>query len=200
MSISEQPPSTQEPPVDVPSERTEPEISSAKWHDLEARWKAILGVEATVDGLRQRMEGLRAEMEAAFKKTLTTEEKVHALNSDVAQWNTAKSRVPYSLPKVKEFIHRATWIMGTPERKKLAELFKIQAQPPALIPEMDKVPEQLDNLLKDRQVLSANGMTVYQECKSISANIQGAFRTLQSNASANAHKKRSETRAKGKSR
>ena len=55
---------------------------------------------------------------------------------------------------------------------------------------MDKVLEQLENLLKDRQVLSAHGVTVYQECKSISADVQGALRTLQSNAAANAHKKK----------
>ena len=128
-------------------------------------------------------------MEAASRKMLTTEEKVHALNADVAQWNKAKSRVIYALPKVREFIHRSTWAMGTPERKKLEELFKNHIRPRIPFPQMDKVREQLENLLKDRQVLSAHGVTVYQECKSISADIQGAFRTLQSNAAANARKK-----------
>ncbi len=144
------------------------------------------------------MEGLQAEMETSSKKTLTTEEKVNALNADVAQWNKAKSRVHYALPKAREFIHRATWAMGTPERKKLEELFKNDIRPDIPFPEMDKLPEQLENLLKDRQVLSAHGVTVYQECKSISAELQGALRTLQSNAAANAQRKRREFGKKGK--
>jgi hypothetical protein len=186
------------PQAVAPNESCEPEIPSAKWQDLEARWQAILGLEATLDTLRLRMEGLRAEMEAASRKTLTTEEKVHALNADVAQWNKAKSRVHYALPKVKEFIHRATWAMGTPERKKLEELFKNHIQPQVPFAQMDKVREQIEYLLKDRQVLSAHGVTVYQECQSISTDIQGALRTLQSNAAANARKKMGATRKKGK--
>ena len=172
-------------------ESGEPEILSAKWQDLEARWKAILGLEATMETLRISMEGLRAEMEAASKKTLTTEEKVNALNADVAQWTKAKTRVHHAVPKVREFIHRATWAMGTPERKKLEELFKKHIQPRCpFSSRWTKWLEQLENLLKDRQVLSAQGVTVYQECKSITADIQGALRTLQSNAAANANKKR----------
>jgi hypothetical protein len=182
----------------APEESGEPEIPLAKWQDLEARWNAILGLEATVDTLRLRMEGLRTEMEAASRKTLTADEKVHALNADVAQWNKAKSRVHYALPKVREFIHRATWAMALPERKKFEELFKNHIQPQIPFPEMDKVPEQLEYLLKDRQVLSAQGVAVCQECQSISADIQGALRTLQSNAAANARKKMGEARAKGK--
>jgi hypothetical protein len=145
------------------------------------------------------MERLRAEMEASWKKTLTTDEKVHALNADVLQWNKAKSRVHYALPKVKEFIHRAIWALGAPERKKLGELYKNHIQPHIPFPQMDKVPKEFENLLKDRQVLSAQGVTVYQECNSISADIQGALRTLQSNAAANERKKRSKPRPKGMS-
>jgi hypothetical protein len=63
---------------------------------------------------------------------------------------------------------------------------------------MERVPEQLEYLLKDRQVLSAQGVTVQQECQSISADIQGALRTLQSNAAANVRKKMAAARAKGK--
>jgi hypothetical protein len=66
---------------------------------------------------------------------------------------------------------------------------------------MNKVLEQLENMQKDRQVLSAHGVTIHQECKSISAEVQGALRTLQSNAAAkagNAHKKKGATGAKGK--
>ncbi len=186
------------PPQSVaPSESGEPEIPEAKWQDLEARWNAILGLEAATDSLRIRMERLRAEMEASWKKTLTTDEKVHALNADVLQWTKAKSRVHYALPKVKEFIHRAIWALSAPERKKLGELFKNHIQPHIPFPQMDKVPKELDNLLKDRQVLSAQGLTVYQECNSISADIQGTLRTLQSNAVANERKKRSTPRPKG---
>jgi hypothetical protein len=187
------------PPQAVTSqESSEPEILLAKWQDLEARWKAILGLEASIDTLRLRMEGLRAELEVSSKKPLTAEDKGHALNADVAQWNKAKSRVHYALPKVKEFIHRATWTLGTPERKKLAELFKDCMGPDSPHAQMDKVREQLETLLKDRQVLSAQGVTVYQECHSLSADVQGALRTLQSNAAANARKKMAATRAKGK--
>ena len=174
-----------------------PEIPLAKWQELDARWNAILGLEATIDGLRQRMEGLRSAMEAESRKMLTADEKVHALNADVAQWEKAKSRVHYTLPKVKEFIHRATWAMGLPERKKLEELFKNHIQPQVPFPEMDKVPEQLEHLLKERQVLSAHGVAVSQECSTICADIQGALRTLQSNATAKARENMSAARKKG---
>jgi hypothetical protein len=186
------------PQAVAPDEGRGPEIPEEKWQHLEARWNAILGVEASMDTLRMSMEALRAEMEASTRKTLTADEKVHALNADVAQWNKAKSRVHYVLPKAREFIHRSTWAAGTPERKKLGELFKNYIEPRVPFPEVDQVAEQLENLLKDRQTLSAHGMSVYQECKSVSAAVQGALRTLQSNAAANATKKRSETRARGK--
>jgi hypothetical protein len=188
------------PPQTVaPNESCEPEIPEAKWQDLETRWKAILSLEANMDSLRISMEGLRAEMEASSRKTLTPDEKVHALNADVAQWKKGKGRVLYALPKVREFIHRSTWALGAPERKKLEEVYKNHIRPRIPFPQMDKAAEQLDNLLKDRQVLSAHGVSVYQECKSISADVQGALRTLQSNAAANATKKRGATGARGKS-
>ncbi len=181
-----------------PPESRELEIPLEKWQDLEARWKTILGLEASIDALRLRMEGLRAEMEASSTKTLTADERVHALNADVAQWNKAKSRAHYALPKLREFIHRATWAKGIPERRKLEEIFKNHIQPQIPFPQLDKVPEQLENLLKDRQVLSAQGVAAYQECQSISAAIQGALRTLQSNAAANVSKKRGARAAKGR--
>ncbi len=187
------------PQVVAPKESGEPEISEARWQGLEARWKAILDLETSMEVLRISMEGLRVEMEASSRKTLTADEKVHALNADVAQWHKAKSRVLYALPKVKEFIHRSTWATGTPERKKLEELFKNHIRSRIPFPQIDEVADQLDNLLKDRQVLSAHGVSVYQECKSISADVQGALRTLQSNAVTNAAKKKGATGAKGKS-
>jgi len=174
------------------------EIPSEKWQDLEARWKAILGWEATIDTLRINMEGLLAEMEASLKKTLTTEEKVHARRADVAQWSKAKSRVHHALPRVREFIHRSIWALGSPERKQLEELYKNHIQPQIPVPQMDKMLAPLENMQKDRQILSGHGMTVYHECKSIAAAVQAALTTLQRNAAANEHKKRSATGAKSK--
>jgi uncharacterized protein YoxC len=182
----------------APSESPEGEVLEAKWQELVARWKAIEGLEASIDTLRQRMESLRSEMENASKKTLTTDEKVHALNADVAQWNKAKTRVIYALPKMREFIHRATWALGTPERKELGELFKNYIQHHVPFGEPEKVLQQLEHLQKDRQVLSAQGVAVHQECNNISADIQGALRTLQSNAAARARNAVAAARKKGK--
>jgi hypothetical protein len=182
----------------APNDRSEPEIPLAKWQDLEARWKAIEGLEATVETLRIRMEGIRTEIEASSKKSLTGDEKVHALNADLVQWNKAKNRIHFALPKVREFLHRATWAMGTPERKRLGEFFKDDMRPHVSLDQVDKLRDELDNLLKDRQVFAAQGVAVCQECESISADIQGALRTLQSNAAANARRKLGAARAKGK--
>jgi hypothetical protein len=186
------------PPVVAPQESDAPEIPLARWQELEARWNAILGVEAAIDALRLRMEGLRGEMEALAKARLTTEEKVHALSADVVQWQKAKSRAHYALPKAAEFIHRATWARGTPERKALGELFEDATGPPSPFPEMEEVSKQLEALLQGRQALSAQGIGVYQECQSVSAGIQGTLRTLQSNAAANANRKKRAARAKRK--
>jgi hypothetical protein len=176
-----------------------PEIAEVKWQELEARWNTILGLEASMDTVRISMEGLLAEMEASWRKTLTTDEKVNALSADVAQWNKAKSRVLYALPKAREFIHRATWALGTPERKKLEELFKNHIRPRIPFPQMDQVVAELENLRKDRQVLSNHGVSVYQDCKSIFADVQASLRILQGNAAAHAIKKRAAAGARGKS-
>jgi hypothetical protein len=183
---------------DAAHESGKSEISAAMWEDLEARWKAILGLEAAMDTLRISMDGLRMELEASLKKTLSTEEKLHALRADVAQWTKAKSRVHHTLPKIKEYIHRAMWVMGTPERKQLEELYKNHIQPQIPFPQMDKVLEQLEYLLKDRQVLTAHGTTVYHECKNIHAAVHGALRMLVSNAAVNAKRKKNATKGKGK--
>jgi hypothetical protein len=187
------------PQADAPKESSQPEVPEEKWQDLEARWNAILGLEASVDTLRISLESLRSEMESASRKALTPDEKVHALNADVAQWTKAKSRVVYALPKVREFIHRSTWATGTPERKKLEELFKTHIRPRIPFSDMNRVVDQLENLLKDRQVLSALGVAVHQECKGIASEIQGALRTVQSNAASNAARKRGASIVKSKS-
>jgi hypothetical protein len=178
------------PQVAAPNEGCEPEIPLAKWQDLEARWKAILSLEAVMDTSRISMEGLKAEMETSLKKTLTMEEKLHALRPDMAQWDKAKKRVRNALPKMREFIHRATWATGSPERKQLADLFKDHVQPDLALLRMNKLLEQQETLQKERQILTAHGTAVYHECKSILAEVQGALRTLQSNAAAVASKKK----------
>jgi len=186
------------PPLQTVASQESPEIPLAKWQDLEARWNAIERLEATVDTLRLRSESLRAEMETSLKSTLTADEKTNARNGDVTQWTKAKSRIHHSLPKAKEFIHRATWALGAPERKKLGELFKNQITPSIPFAEIDEVRNQLEYLRKSRQVLSAQGVTINQECQSVLAQVQGALRTLQSNAAANARKKITSIRTKGK--
>jgi hypothetical protein len=177
----------------------EPQVAPAEWHDLEARWKAVLGLEAAVDTLRKNVEGVRGELEAAMRRSLTADDKVHALAADVAQWSKAKNRAHYALPKANEFIHRATWAAGAPERKRLGELFKNPIKSPTGLPPANEVSEALESLRKDRQVLSGQGVTVFQECKAIAADVQRALRTLQSNAAVRASKKKGGTGAKGKS-
>ena len=165
-------------------------VPPERWQTLITRWKSILGLEASIEAMRVNMEGLRAEMEAATKKSLNMEEKTNALQADVAQWNKAKNRIHYALPKVREFVHRATWALGIPERKKLEEIFKSYIEPQIPFPDLDQVPELLDNLQKDRQVLAAQGNTVHQECRSICAEIQRTLSTLERNAADNARRKR----------
>ena len=180
-------------------ESGEPEPASATWQEVEARWKALLGLEASVDMLRISMEGLRSEMEASLNGSLKPDEKLHALSADLSQWNKARSRLRYSLPKAREFIHRATWALGTPERKRLDEIFKNPVEGQAPLPPAAQVLEELDALRKDRQVLSAQGLTVQQECKLIAADVLAALRRLQANAAARASKKKGATGIRGKS-
>jgi len=189
------------PPPQVMDQQTRPEseVVPAEWHDLEAEWKTVLGLEASVDTMRKSMEGLRAELEAEWRRTLSGDDKVYALAADVAQWSKAKNRAHYALPKASEFIHRATWALGTPERKRLGEIFKDPVGTPAPLPPAAEVLQQLETLRKDRQVLSQKGVTVYQECKAIAADIQRALRTLQGNAATKASQKKGGLGLKGKS-
>src|SRR6266478_6027865 len=145
------------------NESSELEIASAKCQDMESRWKAILGLEASIDVLRISMESVRTEMEASTRRNLTAEEKLNALAADVVQWTKAKSRIHYALPKAREFIHRAIWVKGTPERKRLDEFFKNPIGAHLPVPEIDRVLEELEIWRKDLQFLSAHGVTVHQE-------------------------------------
>jgi hypothetical protein len=174
------------------------ELSPEQWQALDAVWKTILGLEAAIEALRLGMEGLRVDMEAAFRKSLTVDEKVHCLQADVAQWTKAKNRVHYALPKVREFIHRATWALAVPERKRMEEVVEGHIEPRVPHPRMDEVREGLAHLQKDRQVLFAQGNAVNQECRAILAEIQRALGTLQRNAADRARQKRSAGREKGK--
>ncbi len=199
LHVSLKPPHPDVPP-EGGSERgdSEPGSSPVKWEDLASRWRTIMGVEATIDNLRLTLEGLQVQMENEAKTTLMTEEKLHALNADVAAWTKAKSRVHHTLPKVREYVHRATWVTGTPERKKLQDLFKEDETPDLPVAELIKLSEQLENLLKDRQILSAQGVSVCQECKNVSSDIHRSLQNLKSNAAANADRKRRAGRPKGK--
>jgi hypothetical protein len=170
------------------------EISAAKWQDLDTRWKTILGLEAAMDTLRISMESLLIEMEASWKKRLTMEEKTYAPRADIAQWNKAKNRVHNAVPKMKDLIHRSIWAMGSPERKRLEELYNNHIQSRIPFPQIDEALKQLDELRKDRLVLSAHGKTVFQECRGIAAELQGALRTLQNNV----QKKKGATGSKGR--
>src|SRR5262249_22693119 len=136
------------------------EAASAQWQDFEARWNAILALEASIDALRLSIEAARAELENAWNKSFTPDEKVNAPRADIAQLQKAKNRVHFTLPKVREFVHRATWAMGLPERKSLQELFENPNGPDASVSESHKVSEQLEILMKNRQVLAAQGATI----------------------------------------
>jgi hypothetical protein len=171
-------------------ESSEPEISPALWQDLEAHWKNILGMEAAIDTVRISLEGVLKELESLLKKTLTPEEKTYAPRADLSNWERARKRVPFALPKIRDFIHRSVWVVGAPERKRLEEIYKEHIEPKIPFPQMNEVLKQMAEVQKDRQTLSANGQAVYQESKGISADVQGALRTLQSNAVANARKHR----------
>lgn len=174
------------------------DVPLEKWQALDVCWKTILGLEASIDVSRLGMESLQSEMQAAFKRQMNVEEKLHALQADIAQWNKAKSRVHYALPKVREFVHRATWALAVPERKALEEIYKNHIEPRKPLPNVDRVRERLEHFQKDRQVLLAQGNSVLQECRSLLSEIQRAYATLQRNANDNARRKRSASREKGK--
>jgi hypothetical protein len=185
-------------PAAVRGDGEDSEVPPEKWQALDALWRAVLGLEAAIDALRLSMDGLRAEMEAAFKRSMTVEDKVHALQADVVQWTKAKSRVHYALPKVREFVHRATWASATPERKAMEEVVETYIEPRVPPPDLNHVRERLEHLQKDRQVLFGQGNAVGQECRNILAEIQRAFSTLQRNAADRARKEREARRTKGK--
>jgi hypothetical protein len=143
------------------------------------------------------MEGLLAEMESLWKRPLTMEDKTYAPRADVAQWSKSKDRIHNAVPKMKDIIHRSVWALGSPERKRLEEVYNAHIQPHIPFPQIDDVLKQFEDLRKDRQVLSAHVKAVYQECRGIAAELQGALRTLHCNAT-HARNKKGATGSKGR--
>lgn len=116
----------------------------------------------------------------------------------MAQWTRAKSRVHFALPKLREFVHRATWATATPERKRLEEIVKNHIEPRVPFAGVDKVREEIEHLQKDRQVLTAQGNAALQEGRGLAGEIQRALDTLRRNAADRNRAKRSAAREKGK--
>jgi hypothetical protein len=174
------------------------DVPLEKWQALDALWKAITLLESSIDTVRMGMEGLRNELDSTAKRPLAVEEKLNALQADVAQWTKAKSRVHHALPKVREFIHRATWALTVAERKSIGEIVKNHIEPRVPFAGVDRLRERLEHLQKDRQVLLASGNAVHQDCRGILGEIQRATASLQRNAAERAKKKRSAGREKGK--
>jgi plasmid stabilization system protein ParE len=185
--------------TDAHKETAEPAAANPEWDDLVAVWKAILVIESSVEATRKSVEGVRAEVESAARRSLTGDEKVYAVSSDVANWTRAKNRAHFVLPKANDFIHRATWAASAAERKKIAEVFENPAGAPGALPPTDQLLRDLESLRKSRQVLSAQGTAVYQECRAIVSEVQGALRQLQSNAATRASQKKGATGRRGKS-
>jgi hypothetical protein len=191
IDIQVKPPQAASESSPLQTESPTQEVPEATWEFLEERWKLILGVEASMDSLRTSMEIMRSEMETAARRTLPLEVKVNALSADVSQWTKAKSRIHYAVPKLREFIHRATWASAAAERKKLEEFFENHVQQRVPSPQIEEMMAKFEGLLKERNVLYSQGMSAYQECKSITAECEGTLRRLQSNSAANAKRKKS---------
>ena len=180
-------------PVVAPETSVGLQIPEDKWQYLEGRWEAILNVESSVNAMRLSAESLRGEMEGAARKTLVLEEKANALSADMVFWTKAKNRIRYAVPKLREFIHRATWAASAAERKQVEEYVLGHVRPRLPMPEVDRVVALFDSLLKNRQVLAAQGVQVAQEGKSILNEVEGSLRTLQRNSASNAAKKKGST-------
>ena len=134
------------------NESGEDEAPSAKWDSLEARWKAILGLEATMDSFRISMESLLAEMEASLKKTLTMEEKLHAPRPRT--WRSgARPKTAFIMPcrrcESLSIVPTGRWAppKGNGWRNSTRTTFNL------ILPfsQMDNVMEQLEYLQKDRR-------------------------------------------------
>jgi hypothetical protein len=180
--------SEHEPPVEVATAGHD--VPLEKWQAIDGLWKAILVLEAQIESARLASNTLRGEMETAFKQVLNVEEKLHASQADVAQWNRAKSRLHFALPKVREFVHRATWALAAVERKRLEEVIHTHVEPRLPLPDIDHVREELEHLQKARQVLLAQGHSVHTECRALTGETQRVLSQLRRTAADNARKKK----------
>jgi hypothetical protein len=176
--------------VTTPAAGGEPDVSLDQWQALEALWRSILGLEANIESARLSANAVRGDMEAAFRQSLAVEEKLHASQADVSQWTQAKNRIHYSLPKVREFVHRATWALASVERKRLEEIVKTHVEPRVPLPDADKVREEMEHLQKARQVLLGQGNSVQAEGRGLVAETNRILGNLRRTAADNARKKK----------
>src|SRR5205814_10121241 len=74
----------------------EQEVPPEKWQALEALWRAVLGLVASIDTLRLSMDGLLSEVHAALREAVTVVDKGDGLHSDVAKLHKAHAPVHYA--------------------------------------------------------------------------------------------------------
>lgn len=171
-----------------------PPVPEATWQKLELHWKAILTIEANIETVRRSTASLVNELESLSQTTLSIEERTDAVRMDITRWEQAKKRIPFSLPKLNDFIHRSVWAFTAPERKHLEALYKEHIEPQIPFPHLANVLNEQEALQKARQVLLALGHAAYQEGKAISTEAQAALQTLRNNAVANGRKRRDAAR------
>jgi hypothetical protein len=194
---------TPRPPTEtvatLPTEQSETQsgvspVPEATWQQLQLHWKAILGIEASIETVRRSTANLVNELETLLQASLTIEERTDATRMDITSWERAKKRIPFSLPKLNDFIHRAVWAATAPESKQLETLYKEHIEPQIPFPNVANALNDLEALQKTRQTLLAVGHAAYQEGKAISAEAQGALQTLKNNAATNARNRRNAAR------
>jgi hypothetical protein len=169
-------------------------VSEATWQQLEVHWKAILGIEANIETVRRSTANIVNELETLLQATLSIEERTDATRADITNWERAKKRVPFVLPKLNDFVHRAVWAATAPERKQLETLYKEHIEPQIPFSNVATTLNDLEALQKTRQTLLAVGHTACQEGRSIATDAQGALQTLKSNAATNARNRRNAAR------
>ena len=153
-----------------------------------------LGIEASIETVRRSTANLVNELETLLQASLSIEERTDATRMDITSWERAKKRIPFSLPKLNDFIHRAVWAATAPESKQLETLYKEHIEPQIPFPNVANALNDLEALQKTRQTLLAVGHAAYQEGKAISAEAQGALQTLKNNAATNARNRRNASR------
>jgi hypothetical protein len=169
-------------------------VAEASWQELEVHWKAILAIEANIETVRRNTANLVNELEGLLQATLSIEERTDATRMDITNWERARKRIPFSLPKLNDFVHRAVWAATAPERKQLETLYKEHIEPQIPFANVASVLNDLEALQKARQTLLAVGHAAHQDGRAIATEAQGALQTLKSNAATNARKRRDAAR------